>query len=239
MKNIVAIGDIHGRSIWKQIVKNNPNADLFVFIGDYFDSFNVSPIEQKQNFREILSFKRANPTKVVLLFGNHEFHYLRGSVNKYAGYQATQQWDFQELLEEALKDDLMTMCYTYKKLMFTHAGVTKTWANNNEILLYDVENEINYLFKRYKQYFDFQLGLNYSDIGDDVNQGPIWIRPNSLKQDRLDGYIHIVGHTSSDDIDIDLENNVIVIDTLKANKYLLIHFNDENEYIFEEKIINN
>ena len=40
---IIVIGDIHGRTIWKQIVAANPDADLFVFIGDYFDSFASPP----------------------------------------------------------------------------------------------------------------------------------------------------------------------------------------------------
>ena len=38
---LVAIGDIHGRDIWKQIVETEqPNT--VVFVGDYFDSFDKS-----------------------------------------------------------------------------------------------------------------------------------------------------------------------------------------------------
>ena len=44
MKTIF-IGDIHGRSIWKDIVARE-NADRVVFIGDYFDSFNIGSAEQ-------------------------------------------------------------------------------------------------------------------------------------------------------------------------------------------------
>lgn len=223
---IVVIGDIHGRHSWKKIVEANPDADLFVFVGDYFDSFDVSPVMQKHNFKEILDFKRQNPSKVILLIGNHDFHYLRGSVNQYTGYQGVHRWDFQELLDEATKEDLIQMCFVCDKYLFTHAGVTKTWAKNYEIDLNDLENDINYLFKRYKQSFEFQKGSNNSNYGEDVTQSPMWVRPVSLKKDRLDGYIHVVGHTNSSDVDVDLTNKVIVADTLKVNKYLIINISD-------------
>ena len=234
---IVCCGDIHGRNSWKKIVEANPDADLFVFIGDYFDSFDVTPVIQKHNFKEILDFKRANPTKVILLIGNHDFHYLRGSVNQYTGYQGVQRWDFQELLDQATNENLIQMCFKYDKYLFTHAGVTKTWAKNYEIDLNDVENELNYLFERYKQSFDFQMGPNCSIYGEDVTQSPIWVRPVSLKQDRLDGYIQVVGHTNSSYIDFDFTNKVIVCDTLNANKYLIIDIS-EHKSDYHEKLIN-
>ncbi len=34
---ICAIGDTHGRFIWKSIVIQEADADLFIFIGDLFD----------------------------------------------------------------------------------------------------------------------------------------------------------------------------------------------------------
>ena len=234
---IVTIGDIHGRHIWKKIVQANPDADLFVFVGDYFDSVDVSPVIQKHNFKEILDFKRQNPSKVILLIGNHDFHYLRGSVNQYTGYQGLHRWDFQELLDQATNENLIQICFKYDKYLFTHAGVTKTWAKQYEVDLNDVENELNYLYERYKQSFEFQMGPNNSSIGEDVTQGPIWVRPVSLKQDRLDGYIHIVGHTSCNDVDVDLINKVIVTDALRANKYLIINIS-ESKSDYHIRLIN-
>jgi len=34
----VVIGDIHGRTTWKEIVDLEPDANVVVFMGDYFDS---------------------------------------------------------------------------------------------------------------------------------------------------------------------------------------------------------
>ena len=55
MKTVV-IGDVHGRSLWKLIV-NQENPDRVIFIGDYFDSFEISGVEQIQNFKEIIEYK--------------------------------------------------------------------------------------------------------------------------------------------------------------------------------------
>jgi metallophosphoesterase superfamily enzyme len=42
----VFIGDVHGRDVWKNIIEvEKPNR--VVFIGDYFDSFDISPAEQQ------------------------------------------------------------------------------------------------------------------------------------------------------------------------------------------------
>jgi len=86
---IIALGDTHGRTDWKQIISNE-KFDKVVFMGDYFDTYeDISPEQQKENFKDIIAYKKANMNKVVLLFGNHDFHYLRNINETYSGYQ---QW---------------------------------------------------------------------------------------------------------------------------------------------------
>ena len=55
MKTVV-IGDIHGRSVWKLIV-NMEKPDKVIFIGDYFDSFDIKGVDQLSNFQDIIAFK--------------------------------------------------------------------------------------------------------------------------------------------------------------------------------------
>lgn len=43
MKNFVAIGDIHGRTSWKELVNENPNS-IFIFTGDYLDPYEAEGI---------------------------------------------------------------------------------------------------------------------------------------------------------------------------------------------------
>jgi len=53
---ILGIGDIHGRDTWKDIL--DQDFDLAVFVGDYFDSFDITAVEQIFNFEEIIRAKQ-------------------------------------------------------------------------------------------------------------------------------------------------------------------------------------
>lgn len=218
---IIAIGDIHGRSIWKQIVASE-KFDKIVFVGDYFDSHEeISALEQISNFKEIMDFKNKNPHKVALLVGNHDFHYMRGINDRYSGFQAVNQHDISSLIQEALNNNLLQMCYTYENMLFSHAGITKTWLNNvgykgDESL--DVF--VNGLFKCQPSAFKFTKGINNDPYGDDITQPPIWVRPQSLLHDMVDGYVQVVGHTYKKNI-VQFED-AIFIDTLGESQEYLI-----------------
>ena len=66
-KNIY-IGDIHGRDIWEEIVEEHKDADNIVFIGDYFDSFNIPGRVQLRNARDIVEFKKEQELDCFTLF---------------------------------------------------------------------------------------------------------------------------------------------------------------------------
>lgn len=217
---LIAIGDTHGRDTWKEIVKKEPEANVFVFMGDYFDSKdNINAEIQKVNFQDIIDFAIFNPN-VILLFGNHDYHYLPGVNENYSGYQKWQKTDIGELLAKAIKDELVRMCYVNDGYMFTHAGVTKTWCEANEVVNDRVEYHINQLFKFKPQAFRFKSGKNHSAYGDDITQSPIWVRPKSLLEDGIPDYIHVVGHTVKDHIGY--TPRMIMIDTIASGEYLSI-----------------
>ena len=222
---IIALGDIHGRSDWMTIIDKN-TFDKVIFIGDYFDTHeNIPPEQQKENFKEIVSFKKSNMDKVVLLCGNHDYHYLRTTNETYSGYQQWQKTDIQELLHPAIDEGLLQMCFTYDNLLFCHAGITKTWCKNNLIQEDSIEESVNDLFKFKPTSFRFTRGKNYSPYGDDVEQSPIWVRPKSLLKDRIEGFIQVVGHTSQDKLII--TDDVILIDTLGSSNEYLIYDNSK------------
>ena len=74
MKTIV-LGDIHGRGIWQLIVQIE-NPDRLVFIGDYFDAFEIPYIDQMYNFKQIVHYARTSGKEVILLTGNHVLYYF-------------------------------------------------------------------------------------------------------------------------------------------------------------------
>lgn len=222
---ILVIGDIHGKNIWENIKNLINEYDKFIFVGDYFDSFTIKPITQLKNFNKIVQFKEENLDKVELLIGNHDYHYFPLITEEYAGYQPTMRFNYQNALRVAYNKGLMNVCYIYNDYLFSHAGFTKTWCNNKNIDINNIEDSVNDLFK-YKPYeFGFELGRNHSYYGDDITQGPFWVRPTSLYKDAIENYIQVVGHTGMNNIK-EYSKNIIIVDCLDSkNQYLHI---DEN-----------
>lgn len=222
MKQIIVIGDIHGRNTWKEIVAKHPNAH-FVFVGDYFDSFDISVIIQMHNFNEIVAFKKENPDNVTLLLGNHDYHYLPNSGARYNGFEYATYAQMSLVIDELIRNQTIQICFLYDKYLISHAGLTNTWCNNRGILLDDLVNDINMLLVRNYSPFGFSGG---NPEGDSITQGPLWVRPKSLRNDKLGNYHQIVGHTRHNEINIDRAYNLTFIDALGSGKYLMIENNE-------------
>ena len=189
---IITVGDIHGREFWKDI--EHEEMDHFVFIGDYFDSYDegFSADEEIKNFQDIVELKRENPEMISLLIGNHDYHYLSGVEQRYSRYQADEAMTIREALEQA--SDVLQMCYAYKNVVFTHAGLSKTWCKENEIDLDNIEQSVNNKFTTDQNAFSFNYELG-DESGNNKKQSPIWIRPEALLSDKVDGFHQVVGHT--------------------------------------------
>lgn len=223
MSKILALGDTHGRETWKRFV--NPELyDKIIFIGDYFDSFNIKGEDQIKNFLDIMEFKNKYPDKVVLLIGNHDFHYLEMG-EQYSGYQTGFQYQIRPLVKDNLKH--MVMCYKHEDFLFTHAGVTNTWLNS---VGYNGEDPLdiflNDLFTYQPKKFCFTPGPKHDAYGNEINQGPLWVRPEALRQDMIRVipgserlYTHVVGHTQR--TAIALVEDIIPIDVLDYSKQAL------------------
>ncbi len=227
----IAIGDTHGRDNWKQVLKENlVEVDKIIFIGDYFDTHDdISQDQQIENFKEILKFKEDNMNKVVLLIGNHDFHYMGDFSITYSGFEAARAFDIRELLNSALKEGLIQASYLKKDgaipVLFTHAGVTETWAEAN-IPDWDLDNlsdKINELFINQPRKFEFTSGSRYNPYGDEPCQTPIWVRPESLIMDELsDELVQVVGHTQHREIK--QHGKFVFIDCLdkKPDEFLIL-----------------
>ena len=124
MEKIIIIGDLHGRIIWKKIVEDNPDANLFIFMGDYFDSFDIGTMEQMHNFRDIIAFRKDNPDKVITLLGNHDYHYTSGCIGSYSGFDYSIMFNMRLELDDLIKEGVLIMAHQIGNYLFTHAGVT-------------------------------------------------------------------------------------------------------------------
>lgn len=234
MEKNIYIGDIHGLSIWKQIVMDNPDFDNVVFIGDYLDSFDIGSTEQFINLKEIIEFKLQNIDRVHLLIGNHDIHYWE-NINSIStsGYQPNSKFLFNQLFVEY--KNLFKMCVRIGNNLCTHAGISSIFLSNNGYDEYKdtftIEEYLNELFivKPHIFLFENHKGNDITGYGDDVSHSPIWIRPKSLQKSNINTelekeYIQIVGHTNMSNLDISSKTTggkYYYIDTLPNNEYLI------------------
>ena len=195
MSSLQAFGDIHGRNNWKFLI--DEQFDHIVFVGDYFDSPVHSAQEQIDNFLEIIEWKKRYPNKVHLMFGNHEYHYMRYTDDLYSGWQEDAEAEIQPLLEENMK--YLQPSFTLGNIIFSHAGITRSFAKRTNLNVRHIDKSLQLLFDRDRS----TLGLyNNSISGDSVEQSPIWVRPPYLLKDKLSGYYQVVGHTKQEMIQL-------------------------------------
>lgn len=236
MKTVV-IGDIHGRNIWKDIVSKE-SYDRVIFVGDYFDSFDIPGLDQIHNFNEICNFAKSSEKEVVLLVGNHDLHYMNIG-QKYSGFQPGFQFDISSILSE--NSDLLQMIYRFDDVLVSHAGVSPVWMNENfgdSWSFDDMTDKINELFRYRPRSFRFS---GFDPYGNDPSQSPVWIRPSSLLKSNTrnkslikDHFIQVFGHTSMSQEQISnrdkwLGPRFFGVDTLEIG-YYLIHQNQNFEY---------
>lgn len=213
MKTVI-IGDVHGRDQWKQIVAQEKDADRFVFLGDYFDSFDISAVEQMHNFKEIVEFKQTIGEEVIMLIGNHDYHYFpEMGDSSTSGYQTRMAVVIKQLIGE--NREHLQVAHRIGKFVFSHAGISSEWLDDT-IIDWTEENmvdKINELFKYTPLSLDYRSFKMFSatewagasGYGNETYQGPMWIRPKALMSANKDTLrkkiIQVVGHTYQNEID--------------------------------------
>jgi len=223
MKTIL-LGDTHGRTLWKDaITKESP--DQVVFIGDYFDSLDISSEKQLENFMDILEYKRRIPN-TILLIGNHDFHYMF-NYERYTGFQPKMYPTINHLLTD--NKDLFQMAFLLDDLLCTHAGVSAEWLKDNDISEdADIVSEINNLFIVQPRKFMF-TGLD--PTGGDTYQTPIWIRPVQLMRANKNSslkkaYRQVVGHTQ-----VGADASIEMLEKFTGGRYFLIDVIHQGKYL--------
>lgn len=230
MSKTIFLGDIHGRNIWKDIIRNE-TPDRVVFIGDYFDSFDkeLTAAIQMQNFKDIIDFKETSGIEVIILVGNHDYHYYPGG-ETYSGYQYGASSAIYRLLEE--NKHHLQMCYQIDNILCSHAGIGYDWlVNQCGYKEGNIADFINNIWQYQPTRFLFN---GFNSYGDSKTQTPIWIRPLSLMSGNKntflkEQYIQIVGHTAVNTIDMGKATG--------GRYYLIDRFDRSSEYlIYKDKV---
>lgn len=227
-KDIIVIGDVHGITLWQEIVKMHPDSK-FVFLGDYCDPYQpISKGEVLANFKQIILFKREHWDDVVLLLGNHDVHYYNDKAALGSRFSLDLMKDIEELLVE--NKDCFQCAYGHGNLLFTHAGVSQSWFEEN--FHGDAQRDIaEQLIARADDASLFDCGKSRG--GPQEHGGIYWADEKELHC-LPPNIIQIVGHTRMPEIlRREVESSTIYFcDCLWQSRYLLIedHGHKRNFY---------
>ncbi len=213
-KIVTIIPDIHGRDTWRNInssILNNPYNHI-IFLGDYVDSFHLTDQQIYDELEAIIVLKIAYPEQVTLLIGNHDVQYVFDDYHC-SGYRSSMSMGLHKLFNE--NKDLFQLTYQLGDYIFSHAGISKMWLREFKALYrstYTItskdfdDNFVNIINLTYKGRFlnpDGKLGLLADKLfavsstrgGSDNYSGLVWADLKETKEDYLDSFHQIVGHT--------------------------------------------
>lgn len=204
------IGDVHGRTVWRDIVQKESDSDKIIFLGDYVSTHYPQYISEDQEIEElygVLDYKEQNKDKVILLRGNHCLEGLgynwaecyprvRSNVAQYMRTKDVTGWFLNSTQWVYHIPDTNIVC--------SHAGISNTWLKKamqyyktiDKNIPENVFDQINCINKiKPCEIFGFTPDSPFDNYGDSWTQPCTWIRPMSLNEDKLPNIIQVVGHT--------------------------------------------
>lgn len=96
----------------------------------------IDTLSIHMNFLEIIRFKEDYPNDVVLLVGNHDYSYLNPA-SQCSGYRHQTQYFVNQNRELFLKH--LKVIYRDYDFLFSHAGVSPTYLDENDLRLDDLD----------------------------------------------------------------------------------------------------
>jgi len=228
---LLIIPDIHGRNFWRKTVYDNLHkVDKVIFLGDYLDPYKdevnenykfhnmeCKECEDAQNLlkmlNDIVSLKKSEPEKYILLTGNHTDSYI------WSKFHAATRTDYKnwEKYHKFFSQNLefFNLIWVEDNVIFSHAGISDGWAKEvwkkfrypesayksimdvaltlNDIPLTNVNNEYIQLISNisYYRWGEFQYGSSeWADIKEHVNMSSRTLDPLGE-----DGIYQVFGHT--------------------------------------------
>lgn len=225
LKKVLFIGDIHGRTDWRETaIEGLKKFQEVVLLGDYWDSFDVSPALQKDNFYQVLSFVKKKKG-VTALLGNHDYAYIH-AFSSISGYQFSQAPIIKDIFEK--NRDVFKIAWGHtdsngKYTLATHAGLTYGFWKKEVLPLFEegqflhqvfggkepgelpIHEVLNALID--KSSLMWKVGPRRGGWG---NPGPLWADYHELLEDPFPGINQVVGHTVNHAPSVDIIGEDII-----------------------------
>ena len=248
--NTLIIPDVHGRTFWKepvlQVLKDYTNADI-IFLGDYLSPYSsiekITVDDAWVNFMEIVELAKNNK-RIKLLLGNHDLSCFDKTICecRYDYINAARNEKFfrdnKDLFLIGIEKNINN-----KHFVFSHAGYTKGWIENNkgycfpenvcngEISFIDFINN-DYLNLENNNFLNYIGDVSFYRGGFLQNGSIVWtdIREHLNKKNRIPDIIQIFGHTWIEK-PLNLDNQCFCLDCSQA-------FYIDNEGIIKNFVTN-
>lgn len=204
---MIIIPDVHGRSFWKDAVKND---EKVIFLGDYVDPYsgeNISSEEAIKILEEIIDYKKSNPDNTILLLGNHDFMYMDSRHRKIS---CRHDYKNEDKIEKLFKDnsDLFQMSYSMgisgTTYIFSHAGILRDWIDNHTNIfgenttIPEAAKISNDLYRNWdSKFIRSLLDITVFRGGYDNCASMVWadVRDHFIDKNFEEGVYQIFGHT--------------------------------------------
>ena len=206
MSKILIIGDIHGRTFWKDAIeKHADECSKIIFLGDYLDPYPWEFITRKdaiRNFEDIIKYKQDNKDKVILLLGNHDLHYYDDHFRTRSRYDSSNAYHIKEDFRshKSLFDMAYEEMINGQRYLFTHAGVLNSWYKAHKDLIGEltVEN-LNHL-KDIKRGIEILTQVSSERGGMGRIGSMVWSDINEKGDtEDIDGIYQVFGHSQQEE----------------------------------------
>ena len=190
MSKILIIPDVHGRKFWRKALDLIESVDKIIFLGDYHDPYPHEGVNNGSSIseaRSILEFKLSYPSKVVLLLGNHDCHYMWDDLLGCSRFDRSNCDELSKLSND--NKSLFNILYKSNDVLFSHAGVVKSWVKK-----YCEDKSIDELLDEPIDYFHDKLWIISYMRGGWENFGScVWSDVREFKNEF--DYYQVFGHT--------------------------------------------
>lgn len=216
--------DLHGRSFWRDAFKNNCEWDsqTYIFLGDYFDPYraeSITPATAISNWNELtLCLKEHSDKNIIFLMGNHDAQYINKLFYLYgrgSRYSKRYCCKIHQLLDRVNLRIAYEMSVGRKKILLTHAGVTKPWYKEHSELIGSLSAEnLNHLMSS-DQGWNALSDVSFYRGGGQPYGSPLWADSEEFTNENIKDIpydLQIVGHNQQRDDEFKTYGNIVDLD---------------------------
>ena len=204
-QDLLIIPDVHGRKFWKNAL-DEKNHSHVIFLGDYVDPYSYEGIDDRDAFTqlgEIIKYARDHRDTTTLLLGNHDMHYKDERFKQLAEgtrFSYSMWADLEEVFNA--NDDLFQLAfeadYEGTHCLFTHAGVSSVWYENNKDVIGELNADNLNQLALTNEGIQAIAEIGYARGGWTDSGGMLWADLMEVCQAKpIEGIYQIFGHTQN------------------------------------------